>query len=164
MKTRGEEFTGKPAEHLNPVDAPGTAGGIDLESWSRAMSDLASAGPSSLETSARALDSYLAMTASAHKIFTQFMAQILGQLNMPTQSEVIGLAERLTNIETRLDDLDARLDDIARAIEGVSKSLPPARVRSGGRAIESSLSSKEIELDHGNRQHRSGRRKERQHE
>src|SRR5215469_10781675 len=162
MKTRGEEFTSKPAEHRNRVDAPGTVGGIDLESWSRAMSDLASAGPS-LETSARALDSYLTMTASAHKIFTQFMAQILGQLNMPTQSEIIGLAERLTNIETRLDDLDARLDDIARAIEVVTKSLPPARVRSGGRVTKSSPSSKEIELDHGNRQYRSGRRKERQH-
>ena len=162
MKRQGEEFTGKTAEHPNRVDAPGTAGGVDIESWSRAMADLANAGPS-LEASARALDTYLTMTASANKIFTQFMAQILGQLNMPTQSEIIGLAERLTNIEMRLDDLDAHLDDIARAIEIVTKSLPPAHVTSGGRETRSSPSSKEIELDHGNRQHRSGRRKEQQH-
>jgi hypothetical protein len=162
VKTQGEECTGKPAENLNRGDASGTAGGGDFETWSRAMSDLINAGPS-LETSARALDSYLTMTASAHKIFTQFMAQILGQLNMPTQSDVIGLAERLTNIETRLDDLDARLDDIARAIEIVTNALPPGSVISSGKAPEASPSSKEIEQDHGNRQYRSGRRKQQQH-
>jgi hypothetical protein len=162
VKATGEEWSGKPSEHMNRTEAPGTAGGVDFESWSRAMSDLVNAGPS-LETSARALDTYLTMTASAHKLFTQFMAQILGQLNMPTQSEITGLAERLTNIETRLDDLDARLDDIARAIEVVTNALPPARVMSGGKASRSSTSGKEIEQDHGNRQHRSGRRKEQQH-
>ena len=58
-----------------------------LETWSRAMTDLANAESPS-EASTHALDSYLTITASAHKLFTQFMAQILGQLNMPTQSEI----------------------------------------------------------------------------
>ncbi len=87
------------------------------------MTDLVGS-ESSFEASTRALDSYLAATASAHKLFTQFMAQVLGQLNIPTQSEITSVAERLTNIEMRLDDLDARLDDIALAIETIAGALP----------------------------------------
>jgi chromosome segregation ATPase len=89
------------------------------------MTDLAGS-ESSIESSTQALDSYLAVTASAHKLFTQFMSQVLGQLNMPTQSEITSMAGRLTNIEMRLDDLDARLDDIARAIEALADALPRA--------------------------------------
>ena len=33
-------------------------------------------------------------------------------MSLPTQSEVVSLAERLTTIEMRLDDVDAKLDEI----------------------------------------------------
>jgi len=39
------------------------------------------------------------------------VTQALQQSNMPTRSDVVSLAERLTNIERRLDDLDAKLDE-----------------------------------------------------
>src|SRR5215469_3528233 len=119
----------KPPEEssrLDPLSFWGTNGTLP-ESWYRAMTYLAGS-ESSFEGSTRALDSWLAATASAHKLFTQFMGQVLGQLNMPTQSEITSVAERLTNIEMRLDDLDARLDDIARAIETLASAQPPAAV------------------------------------
>ena len=49
---------------------------------------------------------------------------MLTKLNMPTRPDVIGLAERLTNIEMRLDDLEAKLDE----------GLRPAKGRAGARA------------------------------
>jgi hypothetical protein len=112
------------------------------EIWSKAMNDL-TGSEASFEAPARALDNYLTMSASAHRLFSQFMSQILGQLNLPTQGEIISLAERLTNIEMRLDDLDARLDQMARSIEiiagAVAQAAPAqsddrsARVRRTGR-------------------------------
>jgi hypothetical protein len=38
------------------------------------------------------------------------MEQALQQYNMPSRADFIGLAERLTQIETAIDDLDAKLD------------------------------------------------------
>jgi hypothetical protein len=117
----------KPPEEssrLDPLSFWGTNSTLP-ELWYRAMTDLAGS-ESSFESSTRTLDSYLAATASAHKLFTQFMSQVLGQLNMPTQSEITSMAQRLTNIEMRLDDLDARLDDIIRAIESIAGALTPA--------------------------------------
>jgi len=124
---------GKPPEDLNRSDPQGIWGAGNSaipETWSKAITELVNS-ESSFEASARALDSYLTMTASAHKLLTQFMGQILGQLNMPTQSEIISVAERLTNIEMRLDDLDARLDDIVHAIETVANAVSPVLVASG---------------------------------
>jgi hypothetical protein len=117
----------KPPEEssrFDPLSFWGANGALS-ESWSKAMTDLAGS-ESSFEGSTRALDSYLAATASAHKLFTQFMSQVLGQLNMPTQGEITSMAARLTNIEMRLDDLDARLDDIVRAVETLAGARPQA--------------------------------------
>ncbi len=115
----------KPPEDSNRYDPLGVFGPMASampEMWSKAVTDLAGA-EASAEASARAFDSYLTMTASAHKLLTQFMGQILGQLNLPTQGEVISLAERLTNIEMRLDDLDAQLGQMAHNLEAIASAL-----------------------------------------
>jgi hypothetical protein len=62
------------------------------------------------EATGRILDSYLSASVPMRKVVEQAMAQVLGQVNMPTRAEVLSLAERMTNIEMRLDDLDARFD------------------------------------------------------
>jgi hypothetical protein len=110
---------------VDPAGIFGLPGGDITEMWSKAMNDLVGSG-ASVEASARAFDSYLTMSASAHRLFSQFMGQTLGQLNLPTQAEIISLAERLTNIEMRLDDLDARLDQMARFIETIALALQQA--------------------------------------
>ena len=115
----------KPPEDSNRYDPLGDLGPMGSampEMWSKAVTELAGSEPSA-EASARAFDSYLTMTASAHKLLTQFMGQILGQLNLPTQGEVISLAERLTNIEMRLDDLDAQLGQMAHNLEVIASAL-----------------------------------------
>jgi hypothetical protein len=123
----GEEIMSKPStgkrppemNRVDPADIFGLPGGDVTEMWSKAMNDLVGS-EASREAGARAFDSYLTMSASAHRLFSQFMGQILGQLNLPTQGEIISLAERLTNIEMRLDDLDARLDQMTRLIETIA--------------------------------------------
>ncbi|HOL72118.1 MAG TPA: hypothetical protein PLA43_09930 [Bryobacteraceae bacterium] len=62
------------------------------------------------------LDSYLTATAPYREIVEKMMTQVLQLSNMPTRNDVIGLAERLTNLELRLDDLDAKLDGIIEQI------------------------------------------------
>ena len=120
--------TGKRPPEMNrvdPADIFGLPGGDVTEMWSKAMNDLVGS-EASREAGARAFDSYLTMSASAHRLFSQFMGQILGQLNLPTQGEIISLAERLTNIEMRLDDLDARLDQMTRLIETIAGAVRQA--------------------------------------
>src|SRR6185437_5293832 len=74
------------------------------------------------EATARMLDSYLSMSIPVRKLLSQTMEQTLSQFNMPSRTEVISLAERLTNIEMRLDDMDARMDDILRLLRSVASA------------------------------------------
>ena len=60
------------------------------------------------------LDNYLSVSAPFKSALETAMAQVLGQLNLPTRGEITTIAERLTNIEMRLDDLDAKLDKLGK--------------------------------------------------
>jgi hypothetical protein len=113
---------------FDPLSFWRTTQDATLESWSKTMIDLVNSEPYA-EATARVLDSYLAVSAPVRKLLTQTMAQVLTQLNMPTEAEVTSLAERLTNIEMRLDDLDARLDTIldklALVVQATTASAQP---------------------------------------
>jgi hypothetical protein len=145
------------ANRVDPVGVFGLPGGEVTEMWSRAMNDLVGS-EASIEASARAFDSYLTMSASAHRLFSQFMGQILGQLNLPTQGEIISLAERLTNIEMRLDDLDARLDQMARLIETIAGAVQKAAaVESDERSPRMRQTARAASTESGMLQQRSAR-------
>ena len=117
----------QPSDKVNPFDPMSfwrTSQDATLEAWSKAMIDLVNSEAYS-EATARLLDTYLSVSAPARKLLSQTMAQVLTQLNMPTEAEVTGLAERLTNIEMRLDDLDARLDTIVRKLDTIASAGRP---------------------------------------
>ena len=63
------------------------------------------------------------------KATDQTMSSVLGNLNMPSREEVLGISQRLTNIEMALDDLAAGLDQLRRA-SSAGNSRPQ---RSAGR-------------------------------
>lgn len=128
----------QPSDKVNPFDPLSfwrTSQDATLEAWSKTMIDLVNSEAYS-EATARLLDTYLSVSAPVRKLLSQTMAQVLTQFNMPTEAEVTGLAERLTNIEMRLDDLDARLDTIVRKLDtlgatqhaqtAVEQPAPPA--------------------------------------
>src|SRR6185437_5214009 len=111
----------QPNDIPNPFDPFSfwrTTQNASLESWSKAMIELVNTEVYA-EATGRILDSYLAASVPMRKIVEQAMAQVLGQVNMPTRAEVLSLAERMTNIEMRLDDLDARFDEMQRMLKQI---------------------------------------------
>jgi polyhydroxyalkanoic acid synthase PhaR subunit len=92
-----------------------------LASWSKLMIEFVNSEAYSRAT-AQWLDAYLTVSQPFQQAVEKAMTQVLTGLNMPTRSDVISLATRLTNIEMRLDDLDAKLDDIQRSIRTLSAS------------------------------------------
>ena len=120
-------FVSQPSDKgnaVNPFDPLGfwrTTQDSALDSWSKSMVELVNSQPYA-EATARMLDSYLSMSIPVRKLLSQTMEQTLSQFNMPSRTEVISLAERLTNIEMRLDDMDARMDDILRLLKSVASA------------------------------------------
>jgi hypothetical protein len=90
-----------------------------MQSWSKLMIDFVNSEAYSQATG-QWLDTYLTMSQPFQRVIEKTTTQALTGLNMPVRSDVISLAERLTNVEMRLDDLDAKLDDILRAIRSLA--------------------------------------------
>jgi len=86
-----------------------------LDAWSKAMIGTVNTDAYGQATGAM-LDTYLATAAPMRKAVEAAMTQMLQQFNIPTRTDVVDLAARLTNIEMRLDDQDAKLDEIQRAL------------------------------------------------
>ena len=93
----------------------------NLEALSKMLIDLVNSEAYSQATS-QWLDTYLTLSQPFQRVIETTMTQALTRLNMPVRTEVISLAERLTNVEMRLDDLEAKLDDILRAIKALAAS------------------------------------------
>lgn len=113
----------KPDE-ANPFDPFGTWRGMRdtyMDAMSKAMIDTVNSEPYSQAMSAM-LDTWLSASVPLQQSVEQTMTQVLGQLNMPSRSDITSLAERLTNIEMRLDDLDAKLD----ALQSGKKTSSPS--------------------------------------
>ena len=78
------------------------------------------------------LDSYLTASSQFREAIEKSMVHALEQLSMPTRADVVGIAERLTNLEMRLDDMDAKLDQIAKLVRSSGPSGPPTSPRRRG--------------------------------
>ena len=98
---------------------------VNLEALSKMLIDLVNSEAYSQATS-QWLDTYLTLSQPFQRVIETTMTQALTRLNMPVRTDVISLAERLTNVEMRLDDLDAKLDDIQRALQALSASKQTA--------------------------------------
>lgn len=122
----------QPNDIPNPFDPLSfwrTTQNASLEAWSKAMIELVNT-EAYAEATGRILDSYLSASVPMRKAVEQAMAQVLGQVNMPTRAEVLSLAERMTNIEMRLDDLDARFDEMQRMLRKIVTNTAPDQTAS----------------------------------
>ena len=81
------------------------------QAWANSMSETV-ANPRFAETMAQQTEGSLEFWAMVRRQVGEAMEQYLQQMSLPTQSEVVSLAERLTTIEMRLDDMEDKLDDI----------------------------------------------------
>ncbi len=125
------------SDDANPFDPFGTMRSLqdaNMEAWSKMMQQFVNT-PEYSQATGTMLDTYLTTSAPFRKMIEQAMTQTLQQLNMPTRMDVIGIAERLTNIEMRLDDLDAQLTALQRATgagsRGQEQTQAQATTRSG---------------------------------
>jgi hypothetical protein len=81
------------------------------KSWSKVMSDSV-ASSSFAEAMGKQVESGLeAMTLWRRQVGDVF-EQYLQQMSLPTRSQILSLAERLTNVEMALDDVNAKLDEL----------------------------------------------------
>ena len=103
-------------ETVNPFDPTGMFKGLrdaGMDAWSKMMIQLVNTDTYAQATGAT-LDALTSTAAPFRKAIETIMGQVLANVNMPTRADVIGLAERLSNIEMRLDDLEAKLDERQR--------------------------------------------------
>lgn len=92
-----------------------------LEAMAKTMTDAVNSDAYA-QASGAMLDNTLSMSAPFREALEKTMLQVLQQLSLPSRQDIIGLAERFTNLEMRLDDMDASLD----GLEGkVQKSILP---------------------------------------
>jgi hypothetical protein len=118
-------------ETFNPFDPTGMLKEMrdaGMDAWSKMMIQFVNTEAYAQATAA-VLDAWLTTSAPFRKATEKAMTQVLVNLNMPTRADVIGLAERLTNIEVRLDDLEAKLEERERAAKAAG---PKHRPRNGG--------------------------------
>jgi hypothetical protein len=113
-------------ETINPFDPTGilkTMRDSSMDAWSKMMIAFVHTDAYAQATGAM-LDAWLTASAPFRKAVETAMTQALVNCNMPTRADVIGLAERLTNIEMRLDDLEAKLEENQRALRKAAEGQP----------------------------------------
>jgi hypothetical protein len=91
------------------------------QAWAKSLSETV-ASPRFAETMADQTEGSLEFWALVRRQVGEAMEQYLQQMSLPTQSEVVSLAERLTTIEMRLDDMDEKLDEILDQLKEKSGS------------------------------------------
>lgn len=124
-------------EAFNPFDPTGMFRDMrdaSMDSWSKMMIQLVNTDAYARATGAM-LDAWTTSSAPFRKLLETTMTQVLTNLNMPSRTDVISLAERLTNIEIRLDDLEAKLDErqrVARKSSGPKAKSGTGEKSNGG--------------------------------
>jgi polyhydroxyalkanoate synthesis regulator phasin len=99
---------------FDPFGAMQSVRDANIEAWSKIMQQWVNT-EAYAEANSKMLDAYLTTSAPFRTVIEQTMTRVLQQFNMPTRTDVTGIAERLTNLEKRLDDLDAQLEGLRRA-------------------------------------------------
>lgn len=81
------------------------------KSWAGTMSEMV-ANERFAETMAKQMEGSLEFWSVIKRQVGEAMEQYLQQMNLPTQRDVVGVAERLTGIEMRVDDIEAKVDEV----------------------------------------------------
>jgi hypothetical protein len=80
------------------------------KTWSEAASDVV-ASKSFADSMSQQLEGSMDAMALVRRQVSEIMEQYLRQMSLPTRSEVLSLAERITRMEMTLDDVEAKIDE-----------------------------------------------------
>jgi hypothetical protein len=128
QESRGLDMAAeKGARTADPFEAFREMRDSYLEGMSKVMVDAVNTEEYAHTTGAL-LNNYLTLSAPFREALDKAMILALEQFSLPSRQQVVGLAERFTNLEMRLDDLDAKLD---RVIELASAGRAPSSGVSG---------------------------------
>lgn len=81
------------------------------KTWSGAMSNTVSSRGFA-DSMAEQMESGLSAMGIMRRQMGELMEQSLQQMSLPTRSDMLSLAQRMTSMEMRLDDLEAKLDEV----------------------------------------------------
>lgn len=109
----------------DPIGAWRALRDANLDAWAKSMAQMTNSDAFA-KTIGLQLDTMLAASAPLKQAMQQYTEAYLAQANMPSRAEVVGLAQRLTNIELRLDDMQAQLDDVLAAVRERPTLAAPA--------------------------------------
>ncbi|NTV63499.1 MAG: hypothetical protein HGA65_08190 [Oscillochloris sp.] len=112
-------------DFTDPIGTWRTIRDANLDAWAKGMATLVNTEAFSKALGLQ-LDTMLAASAPVQKTMTQYTEAYLAQANLPSRTEIVSLAQRMTNIEMRLDDMDARLDEILSALRVLATPAPAA--------------------------------------
>jgi hypothetical protein len=94
-----------------------------IEAWSRGLSQIMGTDTFA-QSLGKTLDQVLTTTGPMKKAADQSLESALQAMNLPSRSQLVGVAKQIVLLEERIDGLEEilgaitrRLDDIARAIE-----------------------------------------------
>jgi hypothetical protein len=102
-----------------------------LESWAKIMVDTVNTDAYAKATGGL-LNSYLTASTPMREAMDKIMLSLLAQFSMPSRADVVGIAERMTNLEMRLDDMDAKLDRIEKSVAKPAAAKPSRAGKKGG--------------------------------
>jgi len=102
-----------------------------LDSWAKVMIDMVNTDAYA-KASGTMLETCLSMSAPFRTTVEKAMQQTLQQLSLPSRSDFVSLAQRVTNVEIKLDDVDAKLDRIEKLLAkqvAAERNRPATRPR-----------------------------------
>lgn len=100
-----------------------------METWAKAMGEAVNSESYS-QASGAMLETILTASAPLRDAQKKIMVSALEQLNMPSRTDFVSLAERLANMEILLDDMAAKLSEVhqlaSRAVLQTAPRSEPA--------------------------------------
>jgi hypothetical protein len=96
--------------------------------WEKNVNSLANRTMASDEYSS-SMHGALGLTLKVQEAMRDAMAAYLANANLPSRTEVLGIAERLGGIEARLDRMNALLERVAAARSGEPAAAAPRAPR-----------------------------------
>ncbi|MEF3274865.1 MAG: hypothetical protein K6356_10815 [Chloroflexus sp.] len=108
----------QPPNGFDPNDPIGTWRAwrdASLDAWAKSLTAMVNTETFSQAIGAQ-LDALLAISGPIQQTVQQYMERYLAQAQLPSRSEMVTLASRLTNIEFRLDDMQAQLDELTSLV------------------------------------------------
>ena len=97
-----------------------------LSQWEQNVNTMANRTMASDEYSS-SMNGAMGATLKMQETMRQFMATYLASANLPSRTEVLGIAERIGGVEARLDRIAALLERLAeqRPGEAAAPATPP---------------------------------------